>query len=104
MQKLQTLPTRPASNPIFIFFLRDDAVLEPLTTHFRPLTIVQNGKESLVSVDRLKPAYLNRLVFKNAISVFPTDPPVKKKVENRCQLLAMEDMHFSQIVAKLKSG
>ncbi|KAM3181933.1 hypothetical protein ACTXT7_013379, partial [Hymenolepis weldensis] len=41
-------------------------------------TILQSGKESVVSMDRIKPAYLDKLVTENVTSRFPSNPPVKE--------------------------
>ncbi|KAM3184219.1 hypothetical protein ACTXT7_008807 [Hymenolepis weldensis] len=39
---------------------------------------VTNGKKFAVSMDRVKPAYLDRLVTENANPVFQSNPPVKE--------------------------
>ncbi|VDL62095.1 unnamed protein product [Hymenolepis diminuta] len=88
----------PTSNPIFIptdlktcshVFLRYDAVRKPLQPIYdgpfqvlqrgeKTLTILQNGRESVISIDRVKPAYLDKPVTENSASVFHSYPPDKK--------------------------
>ncbi|KAM3172993.1 hypothetical protein ACTXT7_013412 [Hymenolepis weldensis] len=51
----------PVYNSLFPVFQKSD----------KTFTIFQNAKESIVPVDRVKPAYLHKLVSKNATSMFP---------------------------------
>ncbi|VUZ57548.1 unnamed protein product [Hymenolepis diminuta] len=98
MQKLQAIPIHPVSNSIFILhdlgscshiFLRHDAALKPLhpiddgpfpvlKRGEMTFTILQDGEGSAVSVDCLKPTYLDKLTPKNVISVFSSHSPVKQ--------------------------
>ncbi|VUZ52707.1 unnamed protein product [Hymenolepis diminuta] len=82
MQNLQAFLTRLTSNPIFIptdlktcshVFLHHDAVRKPLQPIYDgPF---KNGRESVVSMDRVKPAYLDKPVTENSASVFHSKPP-----------------------------
>ncbi|VUZ50496.1 unnamed protein product [Hymenolepis diminuta] len=85
MQNLQALPTRPTSNPIFIptdpktcshVFPRHDAVRNPLQPIYDGS--FKNGRESVVSIDCVKPAYLNKPVIENSASVFYPKSPDKE--------------------------
>ncbi|VUZ40557.1 unnamed protein product, partial [Hymenolepis diminuta] len=44
----------------------------------KTLTILQNGRESVVSIDRVKPAYLDKPVTENSSSVFHPKLPDKE--------------------------
>ncbi|VUZ38708.1 unnamed protein product, partial [Hymenolepis diminuta] len=91
IQNLQALPTRPVFNPIFFtMMLSKNASSSFMVTLFWPFkeekifTILQSGKESVVSMDRVKPFYLDKLVTKNVTSMFSqikeTDKPMPVKV------------------------
>ncbi|VDL60513.1 unnamed protein product [Hymenolepis diminuta] len=98
VQNLQPHPTRPVFDPIFFLadlktcssiFLPLGAVRKPLQPIYvgpfkalprdeKTFTILQNGQESVVSMDRVKPAYLDKLVTENASPVFHPNPSVRE--------------------------
>ncbi|KAM3186498.1 hypothetical protein ACTXT7_004216 [Hymenolepis weldensis] len=94
MHRLQAVPTPPTSNSIIIltelnlvptlFFAKMPFVnlLRPfimiLQRTEKTFTIIQNGKESIASVDRVNTGYSDKLASKNITLVFPPDPQVKE--------------------------
>ncbi|VUZ43745.1 unnamed protein product [Hymenolepis diminuta] len=99
MHNLQATPTRPTSNPIFIpadlttcshVFLRSDSVRKPLPPIYdgpfrvlqkgkRALTIPQNGRKSVVSIDCVKSAHLDKPVTENSASVFHPNTRIREQ-------------------------
>ncbi|VUZ38831.1 unnamed protein product [Hymenolepis diminuta] len=77
MENLQALFTRPVSNLIFI---PTDLKLVSMVLQIgeKTFTILQKGKESLIYIDRIKPAHLDKRVIENPSLVFHPNPPVKK--------------------------
>ncbi|VUZ51321.1 unnamed protein product [Hymenolepis diminuta] len=122
MQNVQALPTCFVSNLIFIptdlkscsFTFLPDAVCKPLQAIYdgpfpipqrgeKTFTILQNGKESIVSMGSVKPAYLDKLVIENATSVFPSDTPVEE-TEEPIPILVLVDIYLSQIFTRLENS
>ncbi|VUZ42707.1 unnamed protein product [Hymenolepis diminuta] len=81
-------PTRPVLTSLFATTLsvslsnRSMMALSRSFKDLKRLTILQNGKERVLSMDCVKPAYLDKLVTENAPPVFHPNPPVMEIEES----------------------